>query len=276
MTRTRTTLVMAAIGASLAFAPLGVAEPKDKASPPGAVKPPKENKKVAKGEQKAEEKSDKGAGHGQSKKGPLTPGAPDPASDDEAAGKSPDHPGGHGDARPGKDGQRWSELVKKEKDGTLTEAEKSELDAMRAHPTLARGGAARKARTNELEQKQASGTLTDEEKGELEELQRKQARIKELDNKHAKRKADREKRRLESKREALSRFPGYAKNAPARDEFQKHASRLAKLRRAKDLATAEERTELVARIDELITKENARHEKWMTKHTATAARGGTP
>lgn len=278
MMRLRTTLAMALVSASLAVAPFGVAVAKGNAEPPGAAKAPKEDKgKKEKKDKEHAHADNPGHGHDKSEKGRGASDEASPSGKGTPPGlerKLPGHPSEHGDEGLGKDGQRSSELSKKEKDGTLTEAEKTELEGIRAHSP--RGGAARKARTDELEQKQTKGPLTDEEKSELARLQKQKERFEGLKGKHEKRKADREKRRLDSKREALRRFPGYEKNTAARDEFKKHAQRLAKLERAKDVAEAEERPEVVARIDKLIAKEKERHDKWLTKHATVAPQGGTP
>lgn len=173
-------------------------------------------------------------------------------------------------------GQRMAELLRKEREGTLSEAEKAELDGLRAHPPHGQGRAARKARMEELEQKQSKGTLTDEEKAELERMQRTEQRFEQLKKKHEEHRAKRDERRHQAKKEALGRYPGYAKNPAARDEFKKHARRIARLERAKDVAEAEGRDDLVARIDQLLAKEKERHRRWLEKHGQPAPQGAQP
>jgi uncharacterized protein YnzC (UPF0291/DUF896 family) len=265
---------LAIVGASLALAQFGEAAPKDKGAPPGLAKEPKDDKgKKPKKDPESLHADNPGHGHEASEKGrdarDEKPGKPEDGPPG-LMGKSPGQPGASGDEKDGNDGQRLSELIQKEKDGALSEAEKTELDGLRAHPPmgLGHGRAARKARTEELAQKQSSGKLSDDEKSELERLQKKRDRFDGLEKKHETSKVDRDKRRLDSKRQALKSFPGYEKNAPARDEFKKHARRLAQLQRAKDVADADERIEQVARIDKLIAKENQRHDTWMAKHAA--------
>jgi hypothetical protein len=125
---------------------------------------------------------------------------------------------------------------------------------------------ARKQRMAELEEKEKAGGLTDEEKGELEKTRKIQGRFDALRKKHEERAKDRAKRRRASKREAMKHFPGFRKHPKAHHEFQKHARRLARLERAREVADASGKDDLVARIDKLIEKENARHEKWLEHH----------
>ncbi|HMY15982.1 MAG TPA: hypothetical protein PKA58_06615, partial [Polyangium sp.] len=55
--------------------------------------------------------------------------------------------------------------------------------------------------------------------------------------------------------------------------LKRHARRLSRLERAKDVAEEANDADTVARIDKLITKENDRHTKWMGKFDAKAAGG---
>ena len=61
-----------------------------------------------------------------------------------------------------------------------------------------------------------------------------------------------------------------------KQELRRHAERLAKLERIKAVATTEKDTANADKATSLITKENARHDKWMDKHVAGAAGGATP
>jgi len=56
-----------------------------------------------------------------------------------------------------------------------------------------------------------------------------------------------------------------------KQELRRHAERLAKLERVKAVATTEKDTASAEKATSLITKENARHDKWMDKHTAGGA-----
>jgi hypothetical protein len=56
-----------------------------------------------------------------------------------------------------------------------------------------------------------------------------------------------------------------------KQELRRHAERLAKLERIKAVATTEKDTANADKATSLITKENARHDKWMDKHVAGGA-----
>ena len=80
-----------------------------------------------------------------------------------------------------------------------------------------------------------------------------------------------------TKKQALTTFPGVDKNPKARAEFAKHGKRSAMLDRAREVAEAGGRDELVARIDKLLAKEQARHVAWVERHKlAKAEKGATP
>jgi hypothetical protein len=55
-----------------------------------------------------------------------------------------------------------------------------------------------------------------------------------------------------------------------KQELKRHARRLARLERVKDVAKASADSEATARVDTLIDKENARHTKWMANFEAKA------
>ncbi|MGC4063324.1 MAG: hypothetical protein QM784_01455, partial [Polyangiaceae bacterium] len=154
-------------------------------------------------------------------------------------------------------------------DNKLTDDEKKELEQLKqARPHHDRGlhGAKRKARIEELKQK--GDKLTDDEKKELENAEKAQTRHEEVDKKLKEKAETRKNRSREAKRQALKETPNIGKDAAVTAEYKKHAERLAKLERAKELASADENTEVVQRIDALIAKENARHQDWMSKHPA--------
>ncbi len=62
--------------------------------------------------------------------------------------------------------------------------------------------------------------------------------------------------------------------AALREELRRHARRLARLERVKDVAEDEKDTATVERVGKLIQKENARHQKWMENFRAKAADKG--
>ncbi len=218
---------------------------------------------------------------GGGKRRPL-PGAPAP--DDRRPLPGASEHGGHGQMGPkGKHGgpaeaespeeaaargKRVAELKKKQKEGTLNVEEEEELAQMKQRRRGKGPRAARTARITELEKKKADGKLSDEEAQELAKLQKINERHKELKQKHAKRNQDRAERRRASKRMALGQFRDIDKDQEALAAFGKHGQRMAKLERAREVAEAEGRDELVKRIDQLLEKEKARHQKWVEKHKA--------
>jgi len=186
-----------------------------------------------------------------------------------AGSAGPGMHGMHGMGPMGMPGQRFAELVEKEKAGTLTDQEKAQLEQLRkVHAMHMARREARQARFAELGEKEKAGTLSDAEKSELTKIKEIQARFDALKQKYADRTKDRAERRKASKRLALHAFPGADKNPPARAEFIKHARRIAMLERARELAQAGERDDLVARIDKLLAKEQTRHEAWVEHHKA--------
>jgi len=164
--------------------------------------------------------------------------------------------------------KRMVELKKKQQAGTLTPSEEEELAQMKQRRRGKGHRAERAARLAELEKKKADGKLTDEETQELAKLQKINERHKQLKEKIAERKKDRAERRRASKRVALGQFRNIGKDQEALAEYGKHGQRLARLERAKEVAQAEGNDELVKRIDQLLQKEKARHEQWVSKHKA--------
>jgi len=77
------------------------------------------------------------------------------------------------------------------------------------------------------------------------------------------REASLEARRLEARRLAWTRYELYSHDAEFRREAELDARLLAQLRRARELAVAEGRTDAVARVDRLIARERARHYGWI-------------
>ncbi len=162
--------------------------------------------------------------------------------------------------------KRIDELRDKETKGTLSADEKTELTQLEQAHHPRQTAEQRKARIQELSQKQAAGKLTDAEKTEFDRAQNIQARHDGLEKQDAARAQNRKDRSRNSKRDALKEYPNLNKDANAVAEYQKHAERLAKLERAKELATADGRTDVATKTDALIAKENERHQAWVTKH----------
>lgn len=169
--------------------------------------------------------------------------------------------------------KHFDELKQKEKDGKLTSDEKTELEKLKEHHDHGRhlGAVKRKARLEELKQK--GDTLTDDEKAELEKLKKVQSRHDDVDKKAAERAESRKVRSREAKRQALKDAPNVGKDAAATAEYKKHAERLAKLERAKELATADENKEVVQKVDALLAQETQRHQNWVMKNQSRVQSG---
>jgi hypothetical protein len=79
--------------------------------------------------------------------------------------------------------------------------------------------------------------------------------------------------RAEIKKKVEAALKGQPMAAAMKEELKRHARRLARLERAKSVADEAKDTDTVSRVDKLIEKENARHDKWMTGYNAKAAGG---
>jgi hypothetical protein len=79
----------------------------------------------------------------------------------------------------------------------------------------------------------------------------------------AKLKETRAERRRQRLAEIKQKWGAIEDKPAARAEFKVHAWRLARLQRIRALAEADGKTDVVARVDKLIQKENDRHEKHM-------------
>lgn len=89
--------------------------------------------------------------------------------------------------------------------------------------------------------------------------------------------ADREARKAKQHDEQREKLKAMLKNAPddaIKQELRRHAERTARLERIKSLATDAKDKDTLERAAKLIEKEDARHEKWMSKHAASAAAPG--
>lgn len=87
-----------------------------------------------------------------------------------------------------------------------------------------------------------------------------------LEEKRKERSKTRQKRRKEEREEVEKKYPKAKDNPAARAELAKHAKRMARLRRSRELAVADGRDDLVKRIDAMISKEQARHQAAMRRH----------
>ncbi len=82
--------------------------------------------------------------------------------------------------------------------------------------------------------------------------------------------------RAAAKADVLARLRKADKPMPPaalRQEMTRHAQRLARLARMRELAEGAKDTASVERIDSLIAKENDRHDRWMDKHVGAPAGG---
>jgi len=161
---------------------------------------------------------------------------------------------------------------KGERPGMMRGHEHESVDAGVPH---ARGGhrvswAQHKARLAELKSKMDAGKLTDSEQSEVERLQRQQARHAALDAADKAKAQNRIARAREAKRQALQANPKVGKDPATTAEFRKHAERMAKLDRAKELAASDNDTEMLQKIDALIAKEQQRHAAWLAKNPPSA------
>lgn len=80
--------------------------------------------------------------------------------------------------------------------------------------------------------------------------------------------------RAEIKKKVEEKLKGQPMVNAMKEELKRHARRISRLERAKDLAEEANDADTIARIDKLIAKENGRHDGWMGKFDAKAAAGG--
>ncbi len=166
---------------------------------------------------------------------PAPPGAQDlvgkpgsPGKSGEAPGKAGEAPGKSGDA-PGKAGE---------------DPGKS-------------GEAQGKAGEDPGKSGEAQGDKPDDAAKEARKKARKESREK---NKQAEKAALRGKVTTALKGQPMSRA--------MKEELERHARRLARLRRVRDLAEDENDAAVTERVDKLVAKENARHERWISNYDA--------
>ncbi|MDI1446702.1 hypothetical protein [Polyangium sp. 6x1] len=86
---------------------------------------------------------------------------------------------------------------------------------------------------------------------------------------------DRKAKREARRKELREKWGDVVKRPGARAELEVHARRLARLAQARKVAEADGKKELVARIDKLVEKENARHQRAMKRLTEKGP-GGAP
>jgi hypothetical protein len=78
--------------------------------------------------------------------------------------------------------------------------------------------------------------------------------------------ATREQRRMAALQAALAAFPTVSVDPAAQQEFDQHAQRIARLERLREVAEADARDDLFARIDGIVQRENQRHDAWVAAH----------
>jgi hypothetical protein len=176
----------------------------------------------------------------------------------------------HGGMPPGLQ-KKLDELKQKEAAGKLTDDEKKELARLNQFQQRRLTRDERRARLAALKQKETDGKLTPDEKAELEKVQKVHERYEDLAKKAKERADSRKQRSREAKRQALKESPKVRSDAATTAEYRKHAERLAKLERAKELATADQNTDAATKIDKLIAQETQRHQAWLAKQTAANA-----
>lgn len=83
-------------------------------------------------------------------------------------------------------------------------------------------------------------------------------------------KAERKDRAKKERDELRGKVQASLKNRPMeqamKEELQRHARRLARIARVKEVATAEKDDDAGARADKLLKKEQERHDKWMANY----------
>ncbi|MRG97283.1 hypothetical protein [Polyangium spumosum] len=88
--------------------------------------------------------------------------------------------------------------------------------------------------------------------------------------------ADLKAKREEKRKELRAKWGETLKRPEARAELQVHARRMARLAQARKVAEADGKKELVARIDKLVEKEKARHQRVMDRLKDKKDPGGAP
>jgi len=124
----------------------------------------------------------------------------------------------------------------------------------------------------------APGAKADDKKGDDKKADDKKGDDKKADDKKADDKgksgSDRASRVAKQHEDQKAKLHGMLKgpmDASVKEELRRHAERVARIERIKAVATEAKDTDVVDRAGKLLGKENARHDKWMDKHVATAA-----
>jgi hypothetical protein len=213
----------------------------------------------------AKDKPGPGSKEGKDKKGDKEAKGDKPGKDDKEAK-------GDGPKGPLSPGERAALALERAKErltqaSTQAEAEEGEPDPK----TRAQRRAARRAFLRaQHDLRKASGKkweLSPEQKSALKEKLEK--RTKELEGTRPKRLSDSQAKVKKSFGQALG-------HAPIRRELRRHAWRLARLERTKELATASDQKALLERATQLIAAESARHDKRMKQLMDLWKKAGSP
>lgn len=120
------------------------------------------------------------------------------------------------------------------------------------------------ARWRDLEARERAARLADADRRALEEMRAARARrYAAWAAEERAREASYEARRLEARRLAWARYQHHYHEPLWRAEIERDAQIMASLQRARAVAVAEGRSDMVARCDRLIALERARHYNWM-------------
>ena len=166
--------------------------------------------------------------------------------------------------------KKLEDLAQKETQGTLSDDEKQRLARLRQIKQNFQKREDRVDRAKLLKQKETDGTLTAEEKPELEATKQREARFENLRKQTSDRLSTRQQRTRQAKRLALKELPRLFDDSAAKAEFAKHAERLAKIERARDVASAEQDADTLARLDKVRDRETQRHQAWVAKRRPAA------
>jgi predicted nuclease with TOPRIM domain len=125
----------------------------------------------------------------------------------------------------------------------------------------------------ELHEDRKDGASKDELKDDKKEIREDKKELRE-DRKEIR--EDLRAKREDHRKALREKWGPLAKRADGREELRVHARRMARLEHAKKVATDAKKPAVVTRIDKLIEKENARHQRVMDRLKAQPPAGGTP
>jgi hypothetical protein len=136
-----------------------------------------------------------------------------------------------------------------------------------------KGKADEKGKGDEKSDKDKDGGTGDAAAAEAPAVDEKAREAKQKANKEKRdqRKAKAKDEREAAKKKVSAALKGQPMAQAMKQELERHARRLARLWRVKELADEGEDKDAVGRVDKLIEKENARHDKWMANYDAKAA-----